>query len=477
MMAKSESPPVTAKSGSRSLRLWLLLPSLLAFTVTSAIIAAAVLGLFRPSPKEFQRRATAAFDAKKPREALIWLRRQINANSEDMEARMQLVEAYMALNQHQLMFDHLNQIAPSNQVVYGPAHLYRAELIMAGGIANPENRANAMAALELASQADPAMGQGTVDQDLVASLMVKIQMAGNDWKGALATFAKISSPSPATRLLAAIALKNLDRKTEAYAAADKAQAEIQATAPDPSLEERSRRAELLAQAAMVKDDLQLALDTALSAGDEPPIKQLQASVAHHVANRYRTSGDAALWLDTMLRGLSAAPTDARLTTELLEGAEWWSLEPDFATRCSTRLTESGLDAHELFLAAHSNMEQKLPDEALPQFKNAWKLLPENPIIAHAYAAQLATQEHEADAQDALAIMETVLKNHPGIPDFQLTQGRILLRLDRLEEAIISLKLAVKGKPTAAIHLALAEAYTRLGNLELAASHRNQAGEL
>lgn len=432
-MAKSEHPCVAAAAGIGGRRLLLLLPALLAFTLTAAVFSAAVLRLGHPGPADFQRRATAALSAGKPKEALIWLRRQIGTDPAALPPRLRLIETYAALNQTQPMDDLLNQIAPGDRVVYGPAHLYRAQRMMAGGAADPQTRAAALNSLELARQADPAKGQGTVDLALVAALKVELQMAGGDWNGALATAATIPAATPATRLLAAIALKNLGRQAEADLAADQAVVAIREMAPGTSLEERLRRAALLAQASMVKGEWQGALDRVLAAGDEPQFKVLQASVALQAAKSYRAGRDSGRWLESMLRGLAAQPADLELTTELMTGVGQRTLPPGFSETCANRLTEAGLAAHGQLLAALSSAGQNQTDEAFSQFKNAWQLLPGNPVIANHYAALLGVRPNDGDPEAALAIIDGVLKTHPGIPAFQDTRGRVLLRLGRLDE--------------------------------------------
>jgi hypothetical protein len=61
-----------------------------------------------------------------------------------------------------------------------------------------------------------------------------------------------------------------------------------------------------------------------------------------------------------------------------------------------------------------------------------------------------------------------------VAPFLDTKGQILLRLGRVDEAVVVLESALKGVPDRGTHGALAEAYSRLDKTELAASHRRLA---
>ena len=58
--------------------------------------------------------------------------------------------------------------------------------------------------------------------------------------------------------------------------------------------------------------------------------------------------------------------------------------------------------------------------------------------------------------------------------FRETRGQILVALGRWRDAVDDLEFALNGMPDAApVHMALATAYERLGESELARVHREQ----
>jgi Flp pilus assembly protein TadD len=163
-----------------------------------------------------------------------------------------------------------------------------------------------------------------------------------------------------------------------------------------------------------------------------------------------------------------------LTTELLERAAFGRAQPGFTERTTLRLRESGLSAHLELLFGVACLQKNRPGEASRHFKEAWELLPGNPVLANNHAVMLGAGPGDADRAAALAIIEGVLASHPEVPTFLDTKGQILLALRRPEEAALILEAALKQAPAPATHLALAEAYSRLGRTDLADLHRNLA---
>lgn len=453
---------------------WLrLVPALFALLVTAAIFFGAVSGVFRPDAADFKKRHAAAREAGAWKEAVLWLRRQIAADPAALEPRMNLVEAYASLGEIRAVGELLNQIAPGDRVVYGPAHLYRARRIRAGGLGHPDARAEAATCLDLALRANAAKGQGMVDPDAAHGLLAEVLAAGGDWQGALAAAEKVAKPTPSDRMLKATILKNLGRFPEAIATADDAVREL---GSGDSVEDRLLRAAIMVEASFVKNKIDQAVDTVLAAGNEPSIKLLQAATILRVLKGLRAvaSNDSERWLKMAIRGVAALPEDLGLTTELIEGADRWLSQPGFAGRMNGRLREAGLEAHLELFAAISSLRRNQTAEASDRFKRAWEMLPGNPVLANNHAAMLAIRPRDADPALALEIIDGVLVKHPAVPSFLDTKGQILLQLGRVEESVLVLEAALKGAPDRGTHAALAKAYSRLGQTERAASHRQLA---
>ena len=456
----------------------LVIPAVAALALTGVISAAAMTRRLHPGPAYFEKQADAALAAQKPKEAALWLRRQLEEAPAARESRMKLMEVYFSLNQIQPAVDLLNQLAPGDDVVYGPAHLRRAQLIMATAPTGGGGRAAAEAkiCLQLAMKADPTKGQGEVDINVAKALLAEVLAAEGDWLNVLATAESITAPTSSTQLLRAQAMKNLGRQEEAQEAAGKVAAQVAAAEDAASPEASLSRASALAQASLVQGDLEKAIEIARAAGTAPPCKALQAAIYRQAAVACRTAKepDPVRWLEIVAGGLSNEPEHLDLTVELLQGLATWDREAGLRERVLARLEGSGLLAHVQLMAGLASLGQRRQQLALTEFKKAWELLPANPIIANNYAGALALQRDPSIAGAALPIIDAVLKNYPGAPTFLDTKGQVLLAMGQAKDAVFALEAALKGAPSAAAHLILAEAYARMGSPVLAQSHRQRA---
>jgi predicted Zn-dependent protease len=89
---------------------------------------------------------------------------------------------------------------------------------------------------------------------------------------------------------------------------------------------------------------------------------------------------------------------------------------------------------------------------------------------------LLTMDTPPDLERALAIIQSVLTNAPGNPEFRDTRGKILLKLGRYQDAITDLEYALPSLGAAInTHRALAQAYEPLGLSQLVQEHLRLAG--
>lgn len=452
------------------------LPAGIALLCTLAVFISSAASTAAPTAADFRAYAAASIQAGRFKEAVIWLRRELAKDPSAMEPRMQLLTAYSGMRQTEALVELLNQIAPGDRLVYGPAHLFRAQLMMAAGGDSSQSRAQARRCLDLALLADPKKGQGTVDHSLAHSLVAELQAAAGDWQGVLVSTGEVGAPTPATLLLRASALKALGGKADANAAADAALREIDRVFTGTALEDRLRRASGNAQAWMVKDEVERAMAAISAEGQEPRMQELLVSVTSQAARYCRTESgrDSKRWLDCIAKGLTALPDNLELTSELIAGHTYWTFQPGFSGRAVTRLTELGCEGHARLLAALVALAQGQQEDASRDFARACELLPGNPIIANNHAAILGTGNGGTDPEIACVMIDQVLKEHPGVGAFQDTKGRILLKLGRPQDACKVLEGALKAANDPGTHLALADAYAALGKSDLAATHRKLA---
>lgn len=125
-------------------------------------------------------------------------------------------------------------------------------------------------------------------------------------------------------------------------------------------------------------------------------------------------------------------------------------------------------------AASTNADPKVAQSYLEQ---ALKLNPNTPVVLNNLAWVLATRK-EPDLDRALKLADQAVKLQPYQPNFRDTRGQIHVQMGNWSDGIADLEEALrklKDKPP--IHGALATAYEKIGNAELAALHRKKVEEL
>jgi tetratricopeptide (TPR) repeat protein len=115
-----------------------------------------------------------------------------------------------------------------------------------------------------------------------------------------------------------------------------------------------------------------------------------------------------------------------------------------------------------------------PVEASELLKRAVELEPKDAIAWNNYACSLL-EIPSSDLKEALDAVGKALALAPEAPQFHETRGQVMVRLKKWQQAIEDLELAINGMPNSkTIHRSLADAYTAIGQNDLAAIHREQA---
>jgi tetratricopeptide (TPR) repeat protein len=180
-------------------------------------------------------------------------------------------------------------------------------------------------------------------------------------------------------------------------------------------------------------------------------------------------------LELLSKGLSYEPTDRDLLNRLLKCLEAPGDGADGARALLRRLLAEGkATAYVHFALSVDAWHRGKSDEARLHLEQAHKADPALPLVANNLAWSLA-EAKTADLPRALDLINLALKQEPANPTFRDTRGRIYLKMGRCEDALADLEAALTRSPNnPSVHLALAEAYERLGKLPLAAEHRRLA---
>jgi tetratricopeptide (TPR) repeat protein len=180
-------------------------------------------------------------------------------------------------------------------------------------------------------------------------------------------------------------------------------------------------------------------------------------------------------LELLSKGLSYEPTDRDLLNRLMRCLEAPGEGADSARALLRQLLAEGkATSYVHFALSVDAMHRGKSDEARLHLELAHKADPALPLVANNLAWSLA-EEKKADLPRALDLVNLALKQEPANPTFRDTRGRIYLKMGRCKDALADLEAALSRSPNnPSVHLALAEAYDRLGNPLLAAEHRRLA---
>ena len=117
------------------------------------------------------------------------------------------------------------------------------------------------------------------------------------------------------------------------------------------------------------------------------------------------------------------------------------------------------------------------ETAMWHLERAYKLDQNLGPVANNLAWMLARQE-SPQLERAMRIMDSIVARWPTNAEYRDTRGQILSRLERWEEALDDLELALPGKQTdPQLHRALTQVYEHLGQADLARKHARVATAL
>jgi tetratricopeptide (TPR) repeat protein len=114
-------------------------------------------------------------------------------------------------------------------------------------------------------------------------------------------------------------------------------------------------------------------------------------------------------------------------------------------------------------------------EAKLHLEMAFAADPKSGAVANGLAHVLS-QPPNPDLQRALATVKLALDQEPNNPHFLDTRAHIYMGLGRWKDAAIDLEAVLARVDAASVHAALATAYEKLGQRELADKHRRHAAE-
>jgi tetratricopeptide (TPR) repeat protein len=406
--------------------------------------------------------------------SLLYLERAVELGLRDREAMFELAVAADRLKDESRKIAVLQRLAPDSHAVYAPAHLWKATQILSAPVVTKELGAEAEKHLKFVIQMDAAnvnahsiLGDLYFQAGLWRSAIEHLRFSGQrsfKYRLMLAKASAAAGDVPAARTYA----------EAVYAAAR----EVLTNSPGDS----SVRLEL-GEAALLLEryaESVRVLEEGIALADLPQYRQALALVLVH-------------WSDALLdQSAENRPQAFQLLANALEqNANELVLFEKILTLL--RDQDETATTAEAFLKANivqgravgishlilgtSYFEKGNVDLAGTHLEQAFRLLPSGLIVANNFAWYLVKSE-TPDAEQALRIIDAVIKEDGVRPEFRETRGHVLVAKQDWKSAIAEFEYALpRLPPSAATHQGLAEAYTGLGLQDLADEHARLASEI
>jgi tetratricopeptide (TPR) repeat protein len=365
-----------------------------------------------------------------------------------------------------------SQVAPLEKPGFLPAHLFLAEALLMKTNLTSQDIDTAETHLSHALSLDPKFLGAN-------ELLAQVYIRQGQWELACERLREVVSTRPETALLLAAVLKARGDNVGAKSWAQRASRYHRERVESSKLDQPKSRLAWAEAEAMLEDYpsavsiLEKGWKQSGDRGYHGPIGEVCAVWLQSVLKNRPADLDTRL--NIVQQGLQYAPQNEALLKHLVGISELQGPQAEAARESMTRALAEGKSAAIIHFALGLDAWQRgQADLAHKHFALSYDTAPQMPDVANNMALILAIGE-KPDLPRALAIIQSVVEKQPENPNFRDTRGQVLVRLGRMQEAIVDLEFALpllgsKGKT----HAALAEAYKSLGSPALAVKHQQLA---
>ncbi len=445
------------------------LPSVLVLALVIYILTMAKINLGAGKRSEkYITAATSAVKRSEWKEAKLYYQRAIDMGISTPAVRFELARVAEKTNDIPLLIGTMQSLAPADKAVFAPAHLWQAVRLLSGNDVTVEVAGEAEQHLKLALELEP---ETTMAHALLGDLYFQEGLLPSAIYHLLQTDRK----SAHYRLLLAKALVasgNVDR-------AKSVAGELLPAAKELSeVEPRNVQARLdYAEATVFSGDFEKAADIlqeGLQIADDGKLREAITMVliqwSDTLIDKSPENREQAFQL--LAAGFQYAPNEVILFDRVVKilkandaassDAEKFLVE-NIATGRAVGLSHFILGTY-LYEAKRENGGFHLIQ--------AFQLLSNGAIVANNYSWYLMKSD-PPNLDQALNVINEVVKNFPDNPEFRDTKGHVLMAMERWQEAIVEFEATLEplGNRVAS-HEALENAYEKLGNTEIAERHRS-----
>jgi Flp pilus assembly protein TadD len=363
-------------------------------------------------------------------------------------------------------------VAPADKPGYMPAHIFLAQSILVRTNLTTNEVRIAEQHLIHALSLDPKFFGAN-------ELLAQVYIRTGQWELASERLREVVAVRPESSLLLALVLKARGDLAGARSWAERAAKYHREKVENSKIDEPLNRRGW-AQALVMTEDYAKAVDILEKGWNQSGVREYPSQIGEVCATwsealvRTRPD-DVETRVAVVQKGLQYTPDNELLLKHLVRVSQFTGPQAEPARQTLNRLLAQGKSVAIIHFALGLDAWQRgQSDLAREHFSLSYKAAPKMPDVANNMAMSLATGE-KADLERGLAIIQSVVKDYPGNPNFRETQGQLLLKLGRCQEAVTDLEYALPLLgPRPNTHSALAQAYKSLGSDELAAQHQKLA---
>lgn len=425
-------------------------------------------------PLEYRKRAERAYDAGHYEQAQLYLQRVLQLGADNKETSFLLARTLQQTGQPARSAAILDSLAPDEGGGgYPQAHLLKAASIVRNLDPSKSDIEESLESLRTHLEAAEIDFSHKPEFEYYSG---KYFLAAKEHAEAQKEHARSVRDGEGVKRFAKIADECEAEARRHYAVAEPDFQETIKKSPQNQIA-RIRLAEILIEQEDFEEMAQLLQEGIVQNGDGP----FQAVLASGLVRRYKTlpRENPADRLALLQRILELDPQNKEAFNRLMEFGSIGNADPA-AEQAARNLLESLITIGESAPLAHFVLgiqawDRGDSDDALWHMDRAYRLKPDLVVLANAFAWMLVHDARNPDPQRALDVINTVLEEHSDVPDYRETRGQILVRLERWDEALDDLEMALpKFQTSADLHASLAVVYQNLGQPGLAEKHERVA---
>jgi tetratricopeptide (TPR) repeat protein len=409
--------------------------------------------------------------------AALYLEKLVSLDATDLASKFGLASVAHERGKGDLSTRLINELAPPDRAIYAPAHLWLARQLIADGLQSestdsPAGLRLAARHLEHALRRQPGNLEA---HELLGRIHTELYQRTGD------------------RQHLETAAEHIGEIVEAIPEAHLGLAHLHAELQRPALAQRhARHARDYFRAASAKHPgeikwlLGFAEAEVILQNFPAAVTALRQAMSQHPRPEVRAAlvNTYLAWLDRL------DPDNVIGTLQILQQASRYDPYHDgllarllaVVRQAETQATpvedvlENALVQGQVVEIAHlllGSVELATGDQAraLLHLEQAQQTAPHTAVLLSNLGRRMANAE-PADLDNGLRLCEAAVELAPDRPELREGRGHLLAELGRYEEAVTDLNLALAApRDQQAVHRALANAYARLGQLELAEEHQ------